>query len=452
MTIRRHIAPVRFGLGLRLGEAPPADPEAWLERQIRNPGPPPPGITAEQAVMAWAVHLMLRDEMQPQSSPRAQATRAALELRGLPVPERSPFPDIIRREGLAWGTRRLGSEDPFRDRLVDFWANHFSTARRGGRMGILPAAMETDAIRPHVTGRFADMLVAATRHPAMLTYLDNVTSVGPESPAGRGRRRGLNENLAREVLELHTLSPAGAFTQGDVQALAMILTGWVVTADPENGFGFAWRPQAHQPGPKTLLGQRFEEGPESQEAALRFLASRPATFRHLAVKLARHFVADDPPPEAIRALEEVLRRTDGDLAEVSLALVRLPQAWDPPLGKVRSPADYAIAAGRALGFGADRAEQVLAGMAAANQPLWMAPQPNGWPDTAAGWATPEGLMRRVDWAYTLAGRAAVTDLAGVAEAALGPLARAETVTAMRRAGSLRDAVTLMLGSPEFMQR
>jgi uncharacterized protein (DUF1800 family) len=451
VSIRSHIAPIRFGLGLRLGESPPEAPEDWLAEQVRQPGASPPGLTASEAIVAQLTHVVLRDEAAGLAQTRAPQYRAALEGHGIVLPDSTPLPGLVRRETTAWAARRLTSPQPFRDRLVDFWSNHFTTARRGGAMAILPAALEHDAIRPHVTGRFADMVVAVTRHPAMLIYLNNNISVGPNSRAARGGRFGLNENLAREVLELHTLSPAGGYTQGDVQELAKILTGWRVATD-RPPFDFQWQPAAHEPGPKFLLGRRFEEGEASQEAALRFLAAQPATWRFLAFKLARHFVADAPPPEAVRALEKVLRETDGDLGAVALALVALPQAWEPPLAKFRAPQDFVVAACRALGLAEQRADLVVNGLFATNQPLWIAPQPNGWPDIAEAWATPEAMMRRVDWAYTIAGRAGVTDLPGIAAAALGPLARAETVGAMRGAGSLRDAATLLIGSPEFMHR
>jgi uncharacterized protein (DUF1800 family) len=362
---------------------------------------------------------------------------------------RAALANLVRSEARAWAERRLLSPEPFRDRLVDFWANHFTVSRRVGVVGALCGPLEREAIRPHVTGRFADMLVAVTRHPAMLVYLDNHTSLGPNSRAGQRIGRGLNENLAREVLELHSLSPSGGYTQQDVQELAKILTGWSVALEREP-FGFIWRPNTHEPGEKTLLGRRFREGNGSQEAALRFLATRPATYRHLAVKLARHFVADDPPPAATRHLFEVFQRTEGDLGAVSAALIALPEAWNPPLGKFRRPQDHVLAAARAVGF--DRGDAVLGGMAGLGQPLWSAPQPNGWSDVAETWATPEALMRRVDWSYTFAARAGRLDPAGVAEAALGPFARAETVAAMRGAGSVRDALTMLFGSPEFMRR
>lgn len=433
MSHSPHLAAIRFGLGPRLGESLPADPIAWLEAQLGPEDPLPPGHSAADGLRARSADLA------------EQAQNG-----GVPV-RRGQVAAITRAESLAWAQRRLTARQPFRERLVDFWVNHFTVSRRAGAVQPVISAYEREAIRPHVTGRFADMLLAVARHPAMLLYLNNAGSVGPDSPIGQRIRRGLNENLAREILELHTLSPAGGYTQTDVQEFARILTGWSVAQRVEP-FGFVFRPNAHEPGPKHLLGREFGTGEAAGEAALRFIATHPATAHHLATQLVCHFVADEPPPAAVQAVEKALLETEGDLGAAARTLIRLPQAWEPPLGKLRAPSDYVLAACRALGVPPERADVVLTGLAALNQPLWSAPQPNGWPDTAADWATPEAMMRRLDWAYTLAGRFSQADPREVAEAALGPFARAETVTAASRAGSMRDAITLLFGSPEFMYR
>jgi uncharacterized protein (DUF1800 family) len=446
---RDRIALVRFGYGPRLGEPLPRDPDGWLVAQIARAGTPPTGVGVPEAIRTRAeavAERRARGRMEAQAAATGGAMQESMQAN---PPGRSPLAELTRNESIAWADRRLKGTEPFRERLVDFWMNHFTVSRRANVVGALNGPLERDAIRPHLTARFADMLVAVTRHPAMLLYLDNAGSIGPDSDTGQRRRRGLNENLAREVLELHTLSPAGGYTQGDVQELAKILTGWSVALE-EEPFDFLWRPAAHQPGPKVLLGRRFAEGPDSQEAALRFLGTHPATYRHLAVKLARHFIADDPPPAAVRALEETLRRTEGDLAATYRVLVARPEVWEAPLGKFRAPVDYVLAAARAAGL--DRGDIVVGGLGALGQPLWTAPQPNGWPDVAEGWAAPEAVMRRIDWAYTFAGRLDRRDPAAITEAALGPFARAETVAAMRVAGSVRDALTLLFGSPEFMHR
>jgi uncharacterized protein (DUF1800 family) len=286
----------------------------------------------------------------------------------------------------------------------------------------------------------------------MLVYLDNAGSIGPNSPAGLRRGRGLNENLAREILELHTVSPAAGYTQADVTAFARILTGWSIEGQREP-LGFVFRPPAHEPGEKVLMGRQFPEGEEGGVAALRFLAHHPATHRHLATKLVRHFVADDPPREAVGKVYAALRDTGGNLGAAARALVRLPEAWEPPLGKIRSPLDYVLAVLRALEAPPEAAAEIawrdLGGL---GQPLWSAPAPIGWGDRAADWAVPEAMLRRIDWAHGMAGRGGRTDARALAEATLGPLARAETLREAARAGSARDALTLVLAGPEFQRR
>ena len=231
---------------------------------------------------------------------------------------------------------------------------------------------------------------------------------------------------------------------------AKVLTGWSLEMQSLTP-GFLFREGAHEPGSKTLMGRRFGPGEAGGLEALSFLAHHPATHRHLATKLVRHFVADTPPPDAVRSIEGVLRDTGGDLAAASLALLRLPAAWSP-LTKLRAPVDFAIAALRALDLPPDKLPPLRGSLQAMGQPLWNAPLPNGWPDVAAEWTSPEAVMRRIDWSHGLAGRARDQDPAEIADAALGPLLRPATRDAMRHAGSRRDALTLFLTSPEFQRR
>ncbi len=434
MQPRMHIAAVRFGLGARLGQALPDDPQGWLTGQL-HPQP------AEVAV----------------ATPQALASmRAAIANPGNdPLPGGLSRPgDLIRAEATIWARRMLTTPAPFAERLAEFWGNHFSVSRRRGQVTALIGAYQREAIRPHVFGRFEDMLLAVARHPAMLIYLDNAGSTGPNSPFGLRANRGLNENLAREILELHTLGVRGGYSQEDVTGFAKILTGWSVGRGPEfnEPHGFMFRPRTHEPGPKTLLGQVFQEGEEGGVAALKFLASHPSTHRFLATKLVRHFVADEPPAAAVQRIAGVLAR--GELAAAARALVALPEAWTP-LTKLRAPQDFSIAVLRGLGAAEEAAQPLLGAMAQFAQPIWTAPGPNGWPDTAGEWAAPEQLMRRLDWVNAMAGRAAAggrPEAAAVAEATLGPLLKAETATAIRRAGSAREALVLLLASPEFQRR
>jgi uncharacterized protein (DUF1800 family) len=293
----------------------------------------------------------------------------------------------------------------------------------------------------------------------MLLFLDNTQSIGPASPfmlaaarerGGNGPPRGLNENLARECLELHTLSPAAGYTQADVTNFARILTGWSIdfTIEPP---GFRYRPYWHEPGVIRVLGREFPPGEEGGRAALMFLAEHPATYRHLADKLARHFIADDPPAAAVDAIAGALHASGGNLAEGARAVIARPEAWRP-LAKLRRPQDFVVATLRALDLAPDRrpnAQQVLTGL---GQGMFNAPAPNGWSDQSEAWAAPEAMMRRVDWAFAISGRAAATDPLAVADAVLGPLLRDETAAAMRAARSRREALALLIASPEFQRR
>jgi len=442
MEPRSHIASVRFGLGPRLGEAMPADPVQWLDQQLTAEARPPlpAGFDAPPSTRQGLA--AFRADREAQARGEAQPDNATR---------------LFRAEAIAQAERLLTTPEPFLERLVQFWANHFTCSRRAAMVGPLMGAYVREAIRPHVTGSFAGMLRAVAQHPAMLAYLDNANSAGPASPAAARPGTGLNENLAREILELHTVSPAAGYIQADVTEFAKVLTGWSIgrldQAD-EPGGNFMFRPFRHQPGAKLVMGQRFEEGLAGGLAALQWLATHPATCTHLATKLARHFVADAPPPHCVAALATVLRDTGGDLAAVARALVRLPEAW-APLTKLRSPQDYVVAALRAVGAGPASGAAALAGFNQLGQPLWAAPGPNGWPDEAAAWVAPEALMRRAEFAWALAGRVAANGRSparDMAAAMLGPSARAETLTAIAQAGSEREALTLLLASPEFQRR
>ena len=426
---------IRFGLGRRGDEPLPSDPAAWLHQQLAQPPAP------------------LRTDPPPTTAAGLEALRYDRQNKGAKGQRlsRSMF-DVQARAELAYA---LTTPAPFRERLVWFWTNHFTVSIRGGTAAVACAFVE-EAIRPHVTGRFETMLLAVMRHPAMLIYLNNAQSVGPDSPAGQRTHRGLNENLARECMELHTVSPAAGYTQADVTNFAKILTGWSIDLkdDPP---GFRFRPLAHEPGWIPLMGRQYPPGEAGGIEALRFLANHPSTHRFLATKLAQHFIADTPSPETVRPIEAALRDTGGNLGAAAAAVVALPAAWQPG-AKLRTPQDYVIATLRMLALPAPEQEAmnvpgILAGL---GQPFFNAPQPDGWSDRAASWAAPEAMMRRIDWAYTVSGRVASPDggrdAAELAEANLGPLLSPATLQAVHHAGSRRDAMTLLLSSPEFQRR
>ncbi len=438
MDNRAAHALIRFGLGRSASENLPSNPATWLRQQLTGPdtapGPLQPGIggTAADAISTF---MLDRTDPPPEGQPRRVGV-------------------LFRSELQLLFQNALTTQDSFRERLVWFWANHFTVSTRRGEVNALAGSFIRDAIRPHVTGRFADMLRAVMRHPAMLLYLDNAQSFGPNSPVGLKQNKGLNENLARECLELHTLTPASGYTQADVIEFARILTGWSIEqkAPP---LGFRFRPFVHEPGPKRLMGFQFQEGEQGGLDALQFLADHPSTHRALAIKLARHFIADQPPPDAVRAIEGALRDTRGNLGAAAHALTALPAAWTP-LQKLRSPQDFLFAALRASGLPADDdgpkkvpVQGILSGL---GQAPFSAAQPVGWPDRAAEWAGPEAMLRRVDWAYGFAGRSNLPEPMQFADTALGPLLSDATGAEIRRAGSRRDGIALLLASPEFQRR
>jgi uncharacterized protein (DUF1800 family) len=434
MTPNPHLALHRFAFGARPDQPLPADPLAWADAQTRGPGapiPPPEGrsapATLAEGYAAWTAH----DTAPPGPG------------------QRSPVTVLFQAERAAWVRHLLMSAEGFRDRITSVWLNHFTVAERAG-FGVQTAMAPflREAIRANQNGRFVDLLLAVERAPAMIQYLDQNASIGPNSAFGRRSGRGLNENLAREILELHTLTPAGGYSQADVTEFARLMSGWTIERRREP-VGLVFRPGNHEPGEKTVLGNRYAEGPDAYERVLRWLAAHPATLRHVATRLVRHFVADVPPPAAVQRIERVLRDTEGDLGATYRALLRLPEAWIP-LGKLRTPQEYVLAMHRAGGAGDPN--PVVGAMTALGQPMWNAPQPNGWPDVAAGWMGPEPAMQRLDLAFEMAGRFARQDPQALVQVALGPIARAETRGAMARAGSARDAIALMFASPEMQRR
>ena len=423
----------RFGFGRGPGDAVPADVRGWLAEQLSGDDPGPPAATVAAAFAA------LRADRDARTERRA----------GEPAEPPHAARDLFIADTAALEDAAVGTSTPFRERLVWFWANHFTVSTRQGQVAPLVGDFVRSAIRPHVTGRFGDMLLAVMRHPAMLLYLDNAQSFGPHSPAGLRQGKGLNENLGRECLELHTVSPAAGYGQADVTAMAAVLTGWSLQRQEPAGFRF--RPAMHEPGEKVVAGQRVPEGEAGGVAALRWLAEHPATQRHLATKLVRHFVADEPPPDAVDRVAAVLRQTGSDLRAAALAVIDLPGAWTP-LTKLRSPQEMVLAALRAAALPAAKRAPYNGIVAGLGQGMFNAPFPIGWPDVATGWAGPEAMLRRIDWCYGFAGRPELPEPAAFAAVALGSLMTAETTDAVRRAGSRRDAITLVLASPEFQRR
>lgn len=424
-----RIAASRFAMGMAPGDRPAiaGDPRGWVLAQLEmaDAAPGLEGLASGRAQLARTLQTRRDKDAEARKGLRQEyVTEAAARTRAAAL-----------------------TPTPVRERLVRLWSNHFTVSINRPVVTALAGPFEREAIRPHVTGRFADMLRAAVRHPAMLLYLDNAQSAGPDSPAGRHKSRGLNENLARELMELHTLGADGGYGQADVEHLAAILTGWTVDA-AAGGFYFA--PHAHQPGNKILLGSMVHEAGEAEgERALDLLARHPATARRVATVLARHFVADQPPPALTEALAKRYQETDGDLGEVTRTLVQHGESWAHPLAKVRTPDDLLVSTLRAFGGATETEDRALVGsLSVMGQAPWAAPSPTGWPDDGQWWAAPEALMARLQWA-----RKAAPALARRGHF-LWPDAELSEATrkVVSGAASKAEALFLILASREFQRR
>ena len=347
------------------------------------------------------------------------------------------------------------SETGFHERLVWFWSNHFAVSSTRAQVINLVGPYEREAIRPHLNGRFVDMLLAVMRHPAMLIYLDNQQSFGPNSRAGQRRDKGLNENLAREALELHTLGVNGGYTQADVTELARALTGWGVRYNPLSSEvdRFSFDAARHEPGARTVLGRRYSQGgAEQAEAVLRDLAAHPSTAHFVAHKLARHFVADEPPPVLVKRLTQVFLETEGSFLSLHQALVKSPETWLGPPSKVKRPDEYLVSSLRALGVDAWPGPLLQAASRAMGQQQFYPPSPQGWPDQASSWLAPDSLLKRLEWAENTAHRLPARDVRLLATDVLGSQLTQATQREIERAESPQQALVLLLASPEFLRR
>ena len=473
----------RFGLGARPGDMArvAGDARGFVLAQLANPAGArlartdlePSWVVFAEAQRAQESLRRNREVAEKAGRPPSEgAVEAQTEASRKRSPATSPRPGAIRREAYQaeLGARiehAIGTETPFLERLVLFWSNHFCVSAAKGNVRGMAGGYEREVIRAHVLGRFADMLKASAQHPAMLVYLDNQLSIGPMSRAGLNRGRGLNENLAREILELHTLGVDGGYTQADVTNLARILTGWTVGSvrEPVTEPGkFFYAPNRHEPGTWQVVGRSYENrGLETGEAVLADLARHPATARHLARKLARHFVGDEAPLGLAARLEQTFRETDGDLTQVAGALASAPEAWEAPPRKVVPPYDFAVSLARGMGLGrtpptapdaAERRPRQIARLAAAlGQPTWLVPSPKGWPDDDDAWMGPSAVRERLRIAE-MATRAADRDAdpRRLALELMGEWMSEETRAAIARAESREQGLELLVMAPEFLRR
>lgn len=361
----------------------------------------------------------------------------------------------------------ITSPTPFAERLVHFWSNHFAVSADNIQIVGLAGPFEFEAIRPHVYGNFTDMLLAVERHPAMLLYLDQAQSIGPNSRFGqrrnqRNNQRGLNENLAREILELHTLGVRSGYTQEDVLELAKALTGHGIIggqgrprrmeeAGEPGDYIFRW--QAHEPGERQVLGRRYREGGAQQAGSiLRDLAMTEATACHLSTKLVRHFVADEPPAALVERMAQAYLAHAGSLPHVYEVMLGSAEIRDPANTKFLDPWSWTVAVARTAGIDRVRnGRQVFGLLNQLGQAIWRPGSPAGFGDDRATWLGPDTLLRRIEATpRILAGAQSMPDARSRAVEVLGDRLSSETRQAIARAEDARQAMALLVLSPEFL--
>jgi uncharacterized protein (DUF1800 family) len=473
------VAVNRFGLGARPGELDRAasNPRRWLLEQLEGEASEPAQFrgfltTDEHRANYYVRYAIVGAELraaQGKLDPvkdQAAYDKLALDIRRM---LRGYVTWVAESFLLEYGARTnvaLTTDAPFRERLTRFWSNHLVVPAIKQQTNLLCGAYEREVVRPHATGKFSDMLMASAKNPAMLVFLDNFVSVGANSTYGKASGKGLNENLAREILELHTMGVEGGYAQADVIELAKAITGWTtypalehppyLKADKRGTRigGFEYQADWHEPGPRKVAGKSYPEGGiEQGEAILHDLARHPSTARFLATKLARHFTSDEPSRDLVERLAQVYLANDTDLGEMGRALVETPEAWSEAQSKIKQPEEYAISCYRALGLtlGEDKVPPIgpwrfpdydpranlwvwlkddpygslttrdpkqfagnayhekgaeialfYADVEAMGQSPWNAPGPQGWYDRWTDWSGADSMIKRVEWSLSLA--------------------------------------------------
>lgn len=485
MSKQSAIAMSRFGLGARLDQEMPANPKSWLIGQIEK-------FEVKPAALA---NQPTRREIAAAFGEYRVEAKAARAMRKTAAPQTGDTPDMSAEskktkhqqpKNMARKIVRnfytdavdmrlqagLSSANDFAERLVYFWSNHFAISI--DKLPVVPFAgnYEFDAIRPHIMGRFGDMLSAAVTHPAMLLFLDQAQSIGPNSMLAqriatrRKKELGLNENLAREILELHTLGVRTGYTQGDVTEFARALTGMTVAgigdgplqkkivakASPGDSL---FLDVVHEPGKRQIMGKTYSQSGQMQSAAiLADLAVHSATARHIATKLAQHFVADTPPPTLVAKLEQNFLKTGGDLPSLYRTLIEAPEAWSGEQQKFKSPWEWVISSLRALNIRQLPGNANAVGMfEQMGQPVWKPGSPAGFADTTDNWAGGAALMRRVEMASRFAERSAShVDARKLGTQILPDILSAHSIEAISRADSPAQGIAMLLVSPEFLRR
>lgn len=470
-----------FGLPSHSCAAAPVDPKILHVLNRLSFGPRPGDI---DRIAATGIKAYIQSQLQPESIPYSAELRRQLD--GLETLQMSPVPLLKnpdlqqsnqqsaqekRRNSRMWTRkvfdqsvearlrRAIGSDRQLEEVMVEFWFNHFNVFAGNGLSRLWVGAYEREAIRPHVFGHFRDLLGATARHPAMLFYLDNWLNSAPNSKRPRGKFRGLNENYARELMELHTLGVDGGYSQDDIVACCRIFTGWSMTRSARqagNDSGFHFDANRHDFSDKVFLGTTIKgRGIAEGEQALDILARHPSTARHISYKLAQYFVADEPPANLVNSLERRFRQTDGDIRAVLETLFESGEFWNHKYynSKFKTPYQYIISAVRATGAENPQIKSLFGALRQMEMPLYGCRTPNGYKNTRDAWLNPDAILRRVSFA-TLLGQGrwvgGKVDAAMLAKT-LGNNFSDRTLEVIETSPvKLRSG--LILGSPEMMRR
>jgi len=457
------IASNRFGFGARPGDLIRIGnkPKQWLLSQIRSPQPLSPKagkVTSSKAVIQ--VIIAFHDNKRSQRQNGKDKVKDVADVKNIRKAMRPIYMDHV----MARSIQAIESNTPFYERLVHFWSNHFAVSADKPQMFGLVGTLEFESIRTNITGYFVDMLLAVEKHPAMLTYLDNIQSIGPNSMMAKhtGKRKinrkfDINENLSREILELHTLGVSGGYTQNDVTTFAQVISGWTFGGFARHRMNkgkpgeFTFNELMHEPGTKTILKKQYRQmGIKQGEAVLRDLALHPSTARHLATKLARHFVADEPSQESIERLSAAYLQSKGYLPAMYEALIDLDEIWQQPFAKYKSPNDFVYSIFRTIEFVPENPHQVIEPLTVLGQAPFRPGSPAGWPDTARAWSGGEALLKRVEMAVSIADKVGNSvDPLALSNSILGSTLSEHTRIAISRAESGAQGLAMLFASPEF---
>lgn len=452
------IAKNRFGLGIKPNENDIFQNINWFEKQTQSYEAKPKSLNSSQNSKEIVRQYIEVQELKRKNKDNPQVFKK----------EQKILRDIYVTEANNRLNISVNTKTPFIDRMVHFWSNHFAVSADKIEVRALAGAYENEAIRPNVLGNFRDLIRGVVTHPAMLAYLDQIQSIGPNSMAGQRRSQnnpdkeiGLNENLAREIFELHTLGVNGGYTQSDVTEFARALTGFTIANGKGRRFSnngdigsFVFEPLMHEPGSRTIMGKKFNQSGADQGAAiLEFVASHPSTAKNIATKLARHFAGDNPPQTLIDKLKQSFISSNGDLKSIYLTLINSPECWANNNVKFKTPWEWLVSSLRAMGINDTSRIDTPTVLENLGQAMWQPKSPKGFDDIEDAWAAPDALLRRAETANLIAKYFdAPLNPNQLAPKLLGTHLSEHTRIAISRAESIQSGTALLLISPEFLRR